>query len=531
MPTSNSLNVPVNVVGSSTFGIRPKTSIEKTFNMFISDDWLLNYAGFKKRSEIGSGAEGRGLFVSIRGGFMIAVVGTGVYKISDNLGATFITNISSSTGQVSMAENLAQQICIVDGINAYIYNYKTDQFQEQALTHNSIPVKPFYVDFHNGYFLLGTNPNSVTPAFTAGQFWYAAIYDTDTTIRIELQDQFRISTKPDNALAVRRMPGKGNNVIVFGSSVAEFWTQVGGSENYRRIASSNINVGCLSVSTIAASDDLVVWLASNENEAPIIMVTDGQTSRAISSDGIDHLLESLNNPKQSTGFIYKQNGHLFYHLTFYDPRDNLSLLYDFNTDKFFHISDENQDFYPARVAAFFNKKVYFVSLEDNGLYEMSQDLLTYNYDLTDTIGEEIPRIRITKTIRKEDSARFRANQFSFWLEQGVNPNDAGNFTTTTFGRLITEGGADLIVSEDDIPLFTEQGLSFQNELRSRVDLTISKDGNQAFSRTVSREMNAQGKHRNQINWHRLGQANELTFQLRFWGFQRFVAKDAVCEVY
>lgn len=147
------------------------------------------------------------------------------------------------------------------------------------------------------------------------------------------------------------------------------------------------------------------------------------------------------------------------------------------------------------------------------------------------LGEEIPRIRVTKTIRKEDSSIFRANQFSFWLEQGVNPNDIGIATSTIFGRLISETVGDFLISEDDIPLLAEDGLSFENENRSRVDLTISKDGNLAFSRTVSREMNAQGRHRNQINWHRLGQANELSFQLRFWGFQRFVAQDAVCEVY
>lgn len=44
--------VPVNVVGSSTFGRYPKISLETTYNMFISDDWLVNYAGFQKVVDI-----------------------------------------------------------------------------------------------------------------------------------------------------------------------------------------------------------------------------------------------------------------------------------------------------------------------------------------------------------------------------------------------------------------------------------------------------------------------------------------------
>jgi hypothetical protein len=28
----------------------------------------------------------------------------------------------------------------------------------------------------------------------------------------------------------------------------------------------------------------------------------------------------------------------------------------------------------------------------------------------------------------------------------------------------------------------------------------------------------------------MGEANEFTFQLRFWGFQRFVVKDGVADI-
>ena len=55
---------PINIVGSSTFGRYPKISIEKTYNMFISDEFLVPYAGYQiaiSSSEFTNGKIGRGI--------------------------------------------------------------------------------------------------------------------------------------------------------------------------------------------------------------------------------------------------------------------------------------------------------------------------------------------------------------------------------------------------------------------------------------------------------------------------------------
>src|SRR6267154_3330088 len=116
---------PVNVVGSSVFGRYPKISAERTYNMFISDGWLVNYAGFKKRLNLLPMGQGRALFKSVRGNFIIAIESSTVYKLNANLAPIFIGQINTTTGDVFIAENLANQICIVDGESAYIYNYLT----------------------------------------------------------------------------------------------------------------------------------------------------------------------------------------------------------------------------------------------------------------------------------------------------------------------------------------------------------------------------------------------------------------------
>lgn len=139
MQLGQTQQVPVNVVGSSTFGRYPKISLEKTYNMFISDDWMVNYPGFQNVAEILPQGEGRALYHSVRGQFLIAVVSSTVYKLAANLSPQFVGTLNTSSGEVFIDENLSSQICLVDGQDAYIYNYSNNTLTEQTLTFWVIP--------------------------------------------------------------------------------------------------------------------------------------------------------------------------------------------------------------------------------------------------------------------------------------------------------------------------------------------------------------------------------------------------------
>lgn len=529
MGTELSTPAPVNVVGSSKFGVWPKISLEKTYNMYISDGWMISFPGYKKVAQPAQTGEGRAIFRSVRGGFLIAVIGSGVYRLNANLVPIFISNISTITGEVFIDENLEGQICLVDGVNAYIYYYPGNLFQIQALVDvNSDPIVPGYVSYHNELFLISPAKSSMN-----NQKWYSFEFATTTTITVFSEQT--ISTKPDRTVAVKRIPGRGNNVIVLGESVAEIWTYTGAepvggvSRIYTRVSSYNIDNGCISVSTIAAGEDTIAWLAVNEANSPVIMVTNGAETKQISTDGIDHLMESIEFPEQSTAFFFRQNGHLFYQLTFFNPTDNLTLIHDFTSDQFFHLADESLNFHIARDVVYFNEKSYLVSLRDAAIYEIGDEFNTYDYStLPASIGDEIPRIRICKTIRKEDSSTFRCGMFTFWIEQGVT-----TFTSNEGcdGVLITEITENTIISESGQTLLSESGSCMVDNNRPRVDMSISKNGNQSFSNIIGRELNEMSHFRNQIRWHRIGQANELTIQLRFWGLNRFVVSDGVAEIY
>lgn len=523
---SRGQEIPIQVVGSSKFGIYPKISLEKTYNMFVSDNWLINYAGYKRITQAITGSEGRGLFHSIRGDFLIGVIDNQVYRFNEELGAQLVGLINTRLGEVFIDENLASQICIVDGNDAWIYNYDAFTFTQQTLNVGGFNVIPGYVTYHNSFFLLAPSIND--PNNTNN--WYAFQRDTDSTIALVVDSVFPLQTKPDNCLAIKRLPGRANHVLVIGSSVCEIFTQVGGAENYRRTSSFNIDSGCVSISTIAANEQFICFLAQNENNSPVLMYTNGSEIKEISTDGINNLLKLLNRPDQSTAFFYKQDGHLFYQITFFDPDDNLTLAYDFNTNSFYHITDDKRNFHPARQIAYFNKKNIFIGLKGGGLYEMSIEIDGAYENIDTGEGNTIERIRVTPTLRFPSSSPFIVRRLQLWLEQGINQlseidsNVVTNLMITEEGDpMITEDG-DLMVTED--PTF----VSSIEVRRPRVDLSVSKNGNQSFSNIVRRELNYKGKFRNEMRWHQLGFANEITFQFRFWGLNRFVVNNALVEV-
>jgi hypothetical protein len=98
---------------------------------------------------------------------------------------------------------------------------------------------------------------------------------------------------------------------------------------------------------------------------------------------IDYQLGNLKFPSQSTAFFYRDDGHLFYQITFYNPVDNLTLIYDVDKNAFFHLTDAALDHHPARRNVYYNNNVYFISLNNASLYQTGTNFTTYNENFKD----------------------------------------------------------------------------------------------------------------------------------------------------
>lgn len=568
----NSKSIELNIVGSSVFGRYPKISIEKTYNMFESDNFMVPYAGYQiaiLSNLLGNGTEGRGIYTSTKFNRMVVVIGGNVYLI--NLLYTQLTdtisfeqifligNLQTDTGPVYITENNKPQILISDGVSLYLY----DPTLAPAFSLPSINFTPGYVSFHDTYFLAAaSNDNTYNPP--ANNTWRLSGQNDGMTWLDDAASVGLLQTKPDNVKAVVRFPSKGNMIFVMGEVTTEAWFDTGSQLfPYQRNNQFNIDYGCISAATVAYMDEIVVWLAQNEKSGPIIMYSNGGEPKKITTDGIDQLFSELQNPQDSQGFLYRQDGHLFYHINFYS--DNLSLFYDFNKDKFYHACDQNLNYFVAAEIAFFGNQYYFVSKNDGNIYAFDTAFTTYQGvepDLPTTIiTYEIPRIRTCKNIRQASQDYFIVNDVGFtiesgetnWQQQTLGPINlitqqqiqpapgVYNLITQDGNLLVTQSGNTLTtVYQQQQPetsyLVTQNGnyliANQQNILYSTpaVDLSISWDGGASFGPEWRYELPPIGQRRNRLMWWPRGMSNDVICQFKFWGLGRVVCTNGTVTV-
>lgn len=549
----NTQQMQLNIVGSSTFGRYPKISIEKTYNMFISDGFLVDYAGYKiaiTSDLIGSGTQGRGLFTSTKLGLLVAVIDSKVFLVDiqwdqederPSVAEAFpIGNLETETGIVYITENNKPQILISDGLHLYIY--------DQTLS-GTVQVVPFlnftpgYITFHDTYFICAAS-NDLTYTPPANNTWRLSLSNNgfqdvtdpmnpvtawpDTASYIGL-----IQSKPDNVQAVTRVPSKGNMIFVMGSIVTEAWFDTGAQLfPYQRNNQMNIDYGCLSPASVAYMDEIVVWLASNEKSGPVIMYSKGGMPQKITTDGIDFLFSELQSPEVSQGFLYRQDGHLFYHINFYS--DNLSLFYDFNTDKFYHASDDRLNYFIASEISFIANQYYFVTRNSGNLYAFDTGFTTYEDVLTSDptlpliIKKNIiPRIRVCKNIRLPTQDYFIVNDIGFTIESGQTDYYQQNITAPDQFLLLDNTDFLLLDNSDFNLLSSSEDIAKETPI---VFLSASYDGGAVFGSQWAYQLPAIGYRRNRLMWWQGGICNDFVAQFRFEGIGRFVVTDGIVNI-
>ena len=101
------------IVGSTRFGRYPKISTEETYNMIISDGFLVDYAGYSALLELVAGGVGRAAYTSTAANFIVAVVSEKVFIIIPGLSSQQVGSLLTATGDVFIAENNNKEIAIL----------------------------------------------------------------------------------------------------------------------------------------------------------------------------------------------------------------------------------------------------------------------------------------------------------------------------------------------------------------------------------------------------------------------------------
>lgn len=646
----NSKSLPINIVGSSVFGIYDKMDSQKTYNMTISDSWLVPYPGYKigmRSSAFNDATRGRGLYESVKLNRIISVFNANVYLITltyDHLGqsvttsqASLIGTLQTDTGPVYISENNKPQILISDGQTLYVYDksLSVGDFPFTISTNNTLtfssstifalgepvivsgsslpsmlvsgityyasPVDDMNINLYDNpqdagaggttgqiTFTAGSQTGTATVVsnfitvpinFTAG---YITFHDTyficaasdDTFYSPAANNTWRLSsqnnglvwqdiaqtvglleTKPDNTQAVVRVPSKGNMILVMGETVTEYWFDTGAQLfPYQRTNQGSIDYGCLNPATVASMDEIVVWLARNEKSGPIIMYTTGGELQKVTTDGIDFEFSQLNTPEDAQGFIYRKNGHLFYHINFYT--DNISYVVDFTGNKIYNACDQNLNYYSMGQVVWFQNQYFSITKDNGNLFVFDTVFSTYQtVDALDAkVEHEIPRIRVCDNFRLPSQDYFILNDVGFTIETGNTDYQFQNrgpvYLTTEDGKLlITEDSGEIMMQmenenfiqfENNNLMISEQvGSGFFNligendnivPVTPRVDLSVSWDGGKSFSSDYPYVLPAIGKYRNKLQWYQLGLGNDVVLQFKMWGIGKFVCNQGIANI-
>jgi hypothetical protein len=202
--------------------------------------------------------------------------------------------------------------------------------------------------------------------------------------------------------------------------------------------------------------------------------TGGEPKQA-SDSAIDTQLSKLANPDDAEAFIFKEDGHTFYQLSY--TTDNKTFVYDYNNSVItqspsWHYRQMSQgERHIATSYIFYNNTPYILSYKDSFLYKMSPTIRSDN-------GIPIYRARQLPIFMSGDQKTIRLDMVQANMQSGVGLDADPNFYAPTYVQ-----GAD--------PLCY---------------LSISRDGGRIFGNSAAAPIGRIGQYNARTIWRKKGRS-------------------------
>lgn len=335
----------------------------------------------------------RALYTASNGN-VYAVGGNKLYSINSSFEATERGTLSTSSGEVSIADNGIDMV-LVDGANGYYFTFGNSTF-------NTITDDDFLganiVQYQDGYFIFN-KPNS-------GQFYISGLNSTS----IDPLDFALSEGNPDNLvghISVHRelwMFNEKTTEVFFNSGNADF--------PFERLEGGFIEHGCAARFSIAKMNNTVFWLGKSETGTGIIYMANGYSPQRISTHAVEQAIQGYSDFSDAKAFCYQQEGHAFYVINF--PTADTTWVYDTSTGAWHertYTNDGVQERHRADVYSFGHDTHLVGDYENGKIYAFS--LSTYDDD-----GEPITRLRVAPHITA-GLARVTFHKFQLDMETGV----------------------------------------------------------------------------------------------------------------
>ena len=412
---------------------------------------LLGSPGLSLFATCGAGNVRGGISTSNGRAFFVS--GGSFYEVTSAGVSTFYGTLLSSSGAITFADN-GTQLGVCDGDKAYIFTYATNVFAQ--ITDVDFPSSVGAIDFIDGYFIVNEKDT--------GKFYISGLYAGTSW---DALDFATAESSPDKLMRAVNFVGQ---LGLFGESTLEIWRNTGDSAfPFSRISGST-PIGTKSPYTVISVDTSVYWVGHTTQGGGVVYRAQGFTPVRISTEAIERILQAEQNPENLRAWTYQQDGHAYYAIT--GGSLETTLVFDLSTGEWHERAFLNTvgDYEPhlAVCCIYAFNKFLVGSRSDGSIYEMSLDVFSDN-------GLPIRRQRIY-THLIDELKEIRYNELRIGFETGVG-------------------------------LQTGQG---SNPIAS---LRISRDGARTWSSYFNAPIGAVGKYNTEVNYRRLGIAQQCTFEL------------------
>lgn len=407
----------------------------------------------------------RGSLYSAVTGLLYEIYGNTLYQVNDDFTFSALGTLTTSSGQVSMAETV-NRLAIVDGTTfGFFWNYT-------AATYTAIPFPPDVNDFtfngcatvttQDGYFIFfNINTNTWFISGLAG----SEVADDST---INALDASAKDAAPDALVAVF---SDHRNVWLFGLRTTEIWFNSGAELfPFERIDGTYNESGLAAAFSVQKLNGNVVWLGTDKNGPGIVYQSSTYTPVRISNQAVEDAIQSYSTISDATSWTYQDGGHSFYVLNF--PTANATWVFDASTSQWHERAFLNQgrfERHRGEAHTFAYGKHIVGDYQNGNLYELSRNYHTDN-------GSPKKWLRRAPHISSTNKRQFFTT-FQLDIESGVGIDGIGQGTDP------------------------------------QVMMRWSDDGGHKWSNEQWRSMGKIGHTKHRVKWERLGYARDRVFEV------------------
>jgi len=390
-------------------------------------------------------------------GTLYAVAGNKLYSISSTWVATSLGTLSTSSGQVSMADD-GFNLIIVDGTYGYDWNFSGATFT--VISDPNFYASDF-VAYIDSYFIFNKNGTQT--------FYISSLPSGTATDNIAFSgDVASAEGSPDNLIALMAVH---RDLWLFGDSSTEVWFDSGANSfPFEQIQGAFIEYGCAAKWSAAKLANTVFWLGKDEHGQGVVVMANGYQPQRISNHAVEFALQSYSTIADAVAWTYQENGHSFYVLNF--PTADATWVYD-TTTNMWHERAYTSNGVLHRHRGFchaFAYETHVVGDWQNGkLYKLSTSLF-------DDDGAPMTRMRVSPHLSK-DMTRIFYSDFQLDMEAGVGIDGSGQGTDP------------------------------------QAILQFSNDGGHTWSNEKWASMGKIGQTKWRAIWRRLGQARDRVFKV------------------